>query len=179
MELHDHLHLRDTHRDDDLFVNLLWSASRAFFGPFNHAHTFWYLDVLMLLRLRDTFWYVDSINLWTWMTRITHLVMDDWVSSDFFRPTTHLMPYWGIFPFRLRFVDLHWFAWSSTFMRYMSSWWFVFILRWFLSGVFLESFSQAHTFWYCHDSLKELSQAHRLPYHHFSEAHVISLIHPH
>ena len=146
MELHDNLHLRDTHQDDDLFVNLSWSPSGASFRPFNHAHTFLYLDVLMLLLLRDTFWYVDLIHLWTWMTRITHLVMDDWVSFVFFRPTTHLMPYRGIFSFWLRFVNLHWFAWLSSFMRYMSSWWFYFILRLFPSEVFLESFSQAHTF---------------------------------
>ena len=60
----------------------------------------------------------------------------------------------------------------------MSSWWFVFILWWFLSGAFLEPFNQAHTFWYCPDYLIELSQAHRLPYHHFSGAHVRSLICP-
>ena len=64
-------------------------------------------------------------------------------------------------------------------MRYMSSWWFYFILRWFPNEVFLESFSQAHTLWYYRDSLMELSQVHRLPYHHFSGAHVRSLIHPH
>ena len=148
MELHDHFHLRDTHRDDDLFVNLSWSLSGASFKPFSHAHTFWYLDVLMLLLLRDIFWYVDLIHLWTWMTRITHLVMDDWVSFVFFRPTTHLMPYRGIFPFRLRFVNLHWFAWSSLFMRYMSSWQSFFILRWFPSGAFLKPLNQAHTFFF-------------------------------
>ena len=75
--LHDHLHLWDTHQDDDLFVNLSWSPSGAAFGPFSHAHIFWCLDVLMILLLRYTFWYVDLIQLWTWMTRITHLVMDD------------------------------------------------------------------------------------------------------
>ena len=148
MELHDHFHLRDTHRDDDLFVNLSWSLSGASFRPFSHAHTFWYLDVLMLLLLRDIFWYVDLIHLWTWMTRITHLVMDDWVSFVFFRPTTHLMPYRGIFSFWLRFVNLHWFAWSFLFMRYMSSWQPFFILRWFPSGAFLELLNQAHTFFF-------------------------------
>ena len=35
----------------------------------------------------------------------------------------HLMLYWGIFPFRLRFINLHGVAWSSPFTRYMSSWW--------------------------------------------------------
>ena len=81
--------------------------------------------------------------------------------------------------FWLRVVNLHWFAWSYTFMRYMSSWRSVFILWWFPSGAFLESFSHAHTLWYWRDSLMELSQAHRLPYHHFNGVHVRSLIHPH
>ena len=90
-----------------------------------------------------------------------------------------MMPYWGIFPFWLRFVDLHWFAWSSPFMRYMSRWWSVFILQWFPSGAFLESFSQAHTFLYYRDSVMELFQAHNLPCHHFSGVHVKSLIHLH
>ena len=83
MELHDHLYLWDTHRDDDLFVILSWSPNGASFGPFSQAHTFWYLDVLMLLLLRYAFWYVDSIKLWTWMTTITHLVIDDLVPYDF------------------------------------------------------------------------------------------------
>ena len=96
-----------------------------------------------------------------------------------FRPTTHLVPYWDIFSFWLRFVDLHWFAWSYPFTRYMSSWWSAFILRWFPSGIFLKSFGQAHTLWYCRISMKELSLVSTLPYHHFSGVHVRSLIHPH
>ena len=121
---------------------------------------------------------MDLIQLSTWMTRITHLVMDDLVPSDF-RPTTHLMSYWGIFSFWLRFLDLHWFAWSYPFTIYMSSWWSAFILWWFPSGAFLKWFSQTHTFWYCHDSVMELSQAQRLPYHHFRGVHIKSPIHPH
>ena len=95
-----------------------------------------------------------------------------------FWPTTHLMPYWGIFPFWLRFVEFHWFAWSSPVTRYTPSWWFAFILSWFSSWAFLESFSQACAFWHCRDSWTKLSQVHRLPYHHFSGVHVKSLIHP-
>ena len=49
MELHDHFHLWDTHRDDDLFVILPWSLSGVSLGPFNQAHTFWHLDIIMLL----------------------------------------------------------------------------------------------------------------------------------
>ena len=109
-----------------------------------------------------------GLHTWWWMIWC-HLI---------FQPTTHLMLYWGIFPFWLRFVDLHWFAWSSPVMRCTSGWWFVFILSWLSSGALLESFSQVHTFWYYRDSLMELSQAHRLPYHHFNGVHVRSLIHP-
>ena len=58
-----------------------------------------------------------GLHTWWWMIWC-HLI---------FQPTTHLMLYWGIFPFWLRFVDLHWFAWSSLFKRYMSSCgWFFF-----------------------------------------------------
>ena len=110
-----------------------------------------------------------GLHTWWWMIWC-HLI---------FRPTTHLMPYWGIFMFWLRFVDIHWFAWSSSFTRYMSSWWSVFILRWFPSGAFLESFNQVHTFWYCRDFVIVLSQAYRLPCHHFNGVHVKSLTHPH
>ena len=54
-----------------------------------------------------------------------------------------------------------------------------FILRWFPSGAFLESFSQTHTFWYCRDYLMEVSQAHWLTYYHFSGVHDRSLMHSH
>ena len=40
MELHAYLHLRDTHRDDDLFVILSWSPGRASLGSFSQAYTF-------------------------------------------------------------------------------------------------------------------------------------------
>ena len=40
------------------------------------------------------------------MTSIMHLMMDDLRLFDF--SIYHKsMPYWGIFPFRLRFVDCH------------------------------------------------------------------------
>ena len=110
-----------------------------------------------------------GLHTWWWMIGC-HLIFSTYHTSD---------AIWGIFPFCLRFVDLHWFAWSSPFMIYMSSSWSVFILQWFPSEAFLELFNQAYTFWYCRDSLMELSQAHRLPYHYFSGAHVRSLIHPH
>ena len=67
-----------------------------------------------------------GLHTWWWMIWC-HLI---------FWPTTYMMPYWGIFPFWLRFVDHHCFAWSFPFMRYTLSWWSVFILRWFLSEAF-------------------------------------------
>ena len=82
---------------------------------------------------------VSMILIWTWMIRVTHLMMDDLMSFNFFRLITHLMPYWGIFPFRSRFIDPQWFAWSSLVARYTLGWWFGFIffmtLRWTFSWI--------------------------------------------
>ena len=83
-----------------------------------------------------------GLHTWWWMIWC-HLV---------FWPTTHLMPYWGTFPFQLRFIDFHWFAWPSPVTRCTLGWWFDFALPWFSGGAFLESFSWAHIFWCCHDS---------------------------
>ena len=37
----------------------------------------------MLLLMGDAFWCLDPIQLWIWMTRIMHLMMDDSMLSDF------------------------------------------------------------------------------------------------
>ena len=39
-----------------------------------------------------------------WITEITCSMIEDFMSPDFW-PTVHLMPYWGIFPFWIRFTD--------------------------------------------------------------------------
>ena len=65
-----------------------------------------------------------------WITEIAHLIMDGFMSPDF-RPTIHLMPYWGIFSSRLRFTYLHGVACSSPLMRYT-------LRRWPSSGASLE-----------------------------------------
>ena len=82
-------------------------------------------------------------------------------------------------PSRSRFVDLHGFAWLSIVMRYMSDWWFDFILSRFSGGAFIESFSQAHTSWRCCDLWIKLFQVHWFLHHCFSRVHVRSFIHPH
>ena len=51
MELHDHSHLRDAHRDNGVFVILSWSLSGAPLEPSNQAHIFRHLYVIMLLIL--------------------------------------------------------------------------------------------------------------------------------
>ena len=55
-----------------------------------------------------------------------------------FWSTVHLMPYWGIFPFQLRFIDLHGFVWLPSFTRCMLSWWSIVILSWFPNGAFFS-----------------------------------------
>ena len=46
------------------------------------------------------------IQLWIRMTSVTCSTTDDFMSLDFW-PVVHLMPYWGVFSFRMRFTDLH------------------------------------------------------------------------
>ena len=103
-------------------IILSWSPSEVSLGPFSQAHTFRHLDVIMLFLQgyasliygSDLVVNMKWLELHTWWWMI-------WCPLIFW-PTIHLIPYWGIFPFWLRFIDLHWFAWSSSFMRYMSSW---------------------------------------------------------
>ena len=135
---------------------LSWFLSRASLRPFSRAHTFRYLDVIMLLPLGDAFLTFGSIQLWIWMNRIKHLMMDD-LMSDF--PTYYTSDaILGHISFWLRLIDLHLFAWSFPLTGHMSSWWSIFVSLWFPSGAFLWPFSQAHTFRYWCDSLMELSQ---------------------
>ncbi|RVW13093.1 hypothetical protein CK203_111242 [Vitis vinifera] len=47
----------------------------------------------------------DRRDLW-FFTDVACSMIDDFMPPDF-RPIMHMMPYWGIFPFRLRFTDLH------------------------------------------------------------------------
>ena len=54
-----------------------------------------------------------GLHIWQWMIRYCLI----------FWSTIHLMPYWGIFPFQLRFVDLHGVIWSSSLMRYTPRQW--------------------------------------------------------
>ena len=87
MELHDHLHLRDTRWDDDLFIILSWSPIGASLKPSSQTPFFLHLVVIMFLILGYSFWSVGPIQLWTWMTRIAHSMMDNLISSSF--PTYH------------------------------------------------------------------------------------------
>ena len=83
---------------------------------------------------------LDPIQLWIWMTGITHLIMDDLMLFNFptYRTSKAIL---GIFPFRLGFIDLHEVAWSSSLTRCMSNWWFIVILSWSPSRVSLGPFS--------------------------------------
>ena len=83
-------------------------------------------------------WCLDLIQLWTWMTRITHLMMDDLILSNF--STYHTFDaILGHIPFRLRFINLHGVAWSYPLTRYTSIQWHVCylitILQWSFSWV--------------------------------------------
>ena len=96
-----------------------------------------YLDVIMPFLLGDSssmFRFVFNCgfgllgsHIW-WWTIWWYLIL--W-------SITHLMSYWGMLPFWLRFIDFHEVACSSPFMRYTLRWWpicyLIMILRWSLS----------------------------------------------
>ena len=146
MESHDHLRLRDTRWDKDLFVILSWSSSGAFLESFILTRTFRHLDVIILPLLRCVFFIRGSDSVMD-SDDEDRTPEDRWLEAIwFFWPITHLMPYWGIFSFWLRFVDLHWFAWSSLVTRCTSGWWFASISPWFSGGAFLKTFDWACIF---------------------------------
>ena len=60
MESNGHLHLRDTRRDEDLFVILSWSSSGALLEPFSQARIFRHSNVVILPLLRYAFVICES-----------------------------------------------------------------------------------------------------------------------
>ena len=60
MESHNHLHLRDTRWDEDLFVILSWFSSGALLKPLNQARIFRHSDVVILPLLRYTLLICES-----------------------------------------------------------------------------------------------------------------------
>ena len=83
--------------------------------------------------------HVSPSGLWIRMTRFVLLMIDD-LRPFYFSNLSHIWFHTGaFFPFRSRFADPHEFAWSSSFMRYTSGWWFDFILSWFFHGAFFLS----------------------------------------
>ena len=100
MELHAYFHLRGTHQDDDLFVNLSWSPSGAPLEPFGQTHTFWNLDVVMLF-LRDTSLLIrgfdSTVDLDYWDQVIRWWMI--WCHLTSFRSIIHLCPIGAYFHF--------------------------------------------------------------------------------
>ena len=86
-----------------------------------------------------------GLHIWQWMIRYCLI----------FWSTIHLMPYWGIFPFQLRFVDLHGVIWSSSLMRYTPRQWPVCYLIMISQGILswaIQLGSHFSTFRYHHIS---------------------------
>ena len=102
---HPFFDLRDTHWDDDPPVKSLWSY------PVRSTHFGTYMSSCFLPGYASLICGSDSVM----DLGDQDCIVDDWWLEAiwFFWPITHLIPYWGIFPLRLRFVDLHWFAWPS------------------------------------------------------------------
>ena len=73
MELHAHLHLRDTRWDDDLFAILSWSPNRVSLEPSSQTLIFRHFGCH----------HVSPFRLWIWMTRVVLLMIDDLRPFDF------------------------------------------------------------------------------------------------
>ena len=86
-----------------------WTWSLPYGAPEIHLARSAFLDTWMSSCL--SIWevhlgYMCMIQLWIRTTSVTCSMIDDFMSLDFW-PIVHLIPYWGIFPFRMRFTDLH------------------------------------------------------------------------
>ena len=87
------------------FIMILqWSLSGSI-QPDPHFFNIWLSSCLL-------FWetFHRCLGL-IWITEIAHLMMDDFMSPDFW-PIIHQVPYWGIFSFWMRVIDLHGVVWS-------------------------------------------------------------------
>ena len=132
MELHNHSHLRDAHRDEDVFVILSLFLSRVSLEPPSHHVRHLYAIMLLILRnVSLTFGFVLGYR--------DHTFDDGWFHVTRF-PIYHTsMPYWAIFLFRLRVIDLHGVARSSPPTGYTPRRgpirYFIVILQWSLSWV--------------------------------------------
>ena len=58
---------------------------------------------------------------------------DGWFELIWFSDLSRFfMSHWGVFPISIDiYRSPHWFAWSSSVLRYTSSWWYDFILSWY------------------------------------------------
>ena len=91
---------------DDPLVEPRWS----------HSSRSAFLDIGLFscFSFRETF--LGCLDL-VWIPEITCPMIDDSISPDLWL-IVHLMPHWGIFPFRMRFVDLHGVTWSFPLTEY-------------------------------------------------------------
>ena len=119
-------------------------------------------------------WYIGAYpisfgGLWIF-TYVTCSMIDDFMSPNFW-PVICLMPYWGIFPFWMRFMDLH-------LCRMFDDRWFH-VARFLTCHTFDAILGHSTVLDEIHRSWTELSQARGFPLHPFSGVHVRSFVRPH
>ena len=96
MESHDHLSLRDTHRDEDLFFILLWSSGGALLESFILTCTFQHLDVIMFLLLRYAFLIYESDSLMD-IDDLEWTFDDGWFEVIWFSDLSHIWCHTGAY----------------------------------------------------------------------------------
>ena len=149
MELHDHSHLRDACRDEDVFLILSWSLNEAHLEPSNQVRIFRHLYVIMLLILEDVF-----LTFGFDLDYRDHTFGDGWFHVTPFS-TYHISDaILGHIPFQMRFMDLHGVSRSSPLTKYTPIrglvHYFIMILQWspswvIQSGPHFSTFGCRHT----------------------------------
>ena len=170
MELRAYSHLRDVHRDDDLFAIFTmipqWSLSGItqlglHFSTLRCHHAFLPGDAPLIYR-SDSVVDMDDLDR-TFDDGRFELI---WFSDlSCFDATLRRIP-----PFRLRFVDLPLICMITLDFEIHIMLMIRFHCVLIFCGASLESFSHIHVFWYSRDSWTELSQARGFPCHHFSRS---------
>ena len=146
-----------------------WSLSGAYRVPSSQARAFRCLDVVMLPSEGRLF------DMWVWFS-----CRHRWFELIFFFNMLHSRCHTRAYsPSWSRFIDPHWFTWSSTVMRYTPGWWFGFILSGYSEELLLSRSVSFILFDIVVIPRWSYLRCLDLPRHHFSGVHIRSFTHPH
>ena len=145
VELHAYPHLRDVRRDDDLFTIFMMIPQWSLSGVAQLGLHF------LTLRCHHAFLLGDAPLIYGYdsvidMDDLDRAFDDGWFELIWFSDLSHFDATLGRIPYFGQMCRIpHWFARSSSVLRYTSGWWFYFIVSWYSVEPFL-SLSARFTF---------------------------------